>query len=204
MEACARVPKSLRQTSCASFSAWRSPGQNRFAEGSPYLERACTTPARAGVLENPAPINARRASSPAPKKPARGARAQSAVGRCSPRSRACCAGHRAEEAQELLERALAIEPAHAAANYHLGEILAARDQLDRAEQHLRSSLAADRNVAAVHNALGSVLGQKGELAAAVASFARAAELDRNAPVGHANLAIALDVVGFRANETAAP
>jgi tetratricopeptide (TPR) repeat protein len=65
-----------------------------------------------------------------------------------------------DPAERSLRRALAAEPANAAANFNLGLLLGERGQLDEAEQSLRAALKADPHMAAAAFNLSVILARK--------------------------------------------
>jgi tetratricopeptide (TPR) repeat protein/SAM-dependent methyltransferase len=98
-------------------------------------------------------------------------------------------------AVELIEQALKIKPAYAAAFNNLGLALQAQQRLSEAEQAFRRALALEPDDANTHLNLGLVLRYQDEQAEAVAAFERACTLDPDDPVTQNHLGLALQAVG---------
>jgi tetratricopeptide (TPR) repeat protein len=77
---------------------------------------------------------------------------------------------RLAEAQELIRRAVALEPANGAFLDSLGWVMFRLGNLDEAETYLRQSLERDSRDATVHDHLGDVYYQKGRLKDAIAQW----------------------------------
>lgn len=86
------------------------------------------------------------------------------------------------------ERAIAVNPRHAAAHLNLGNCFAACERWHEAERHLRRALALDPALKEAYASLGSVLLRTGAEARAEQSCRQALALDPTMVVAHQNLA----------------
>jgi tetratricopeptide (TPR) repeat protein len=85
--------------------------------------------------------------------------------------------HQPLAALEALEKAAALDPAHAAIRLNLGNAYADLDQLDIAERHIRAAIALDPAMVEAHASLGFILGGQGRYAEAIAACNAALALD---------------------------
>ena len=84
--------------------------------------------------------------------------------------------NRPDEAQEHLERGLALDPRNADALCALGLLFSERRDLPRAQQHFDRAVALAPELPEVHYGLGRMLAEQGELRPAAAEFAEAVRL----------------------------
>jgi VWFA-related protein len=96
-----------------------------------------------------------------------------------------------------LREALRLDPALAAAHYHLARALNAAGDAGAAEVEARTALSAMGGVPAAHNLLGVLLMERGAAADAVAEIRETARLTPGDAAAHANLSMALEATGDR-------
>lgn len=102
---------------------------------------------------------------------------------------------RIPEAVEVLEQAIASEPASTEALCQQGELLHQQGRMDQAASRYRKALELDPDSAAAHNGLGSVLGSQGKLEEALPHFRSALGVSPHFPEAHQNLGLALQKLG---------
>jgi predicted O-linked N-acetylglucosamine transferase (SPINDLY family) len=95
------------------------------------------------------------------------------------------------QAEELYQRILAVQPAHAPTLHLLGSMALQRGAVQRACELIGQSLAANATVAVVHVDLGNALQLAGRGPAALASYDRALELEPDLFAAHFNRAVTL-------------
>jgi predicted TPR repeat methyltransferase len=99
---------------------------------------------------------------------------------------------RSAEAQELIERSLALESGRADWHSNLGIVLRDRLKLDEAVAAFRDAIAIDPHHANAHSNLGVVLRAQGKLAESEAAYRAAIEVDPEHSDAYANLGILLN------------
>lgn len=92
-------------------------------------------------------------------------------------------------------RALKIDPKHADANFHLGNVFMNLKKPDNAETYFRKALAAKPEYSDVHNNLGIALNQMGKFDAAKSCYEKAVQLKPDFLEAHNNLGILLSNCG---------
>lgn len=93
------------------------------------------------------------------------------------------------EAQELLEKAIAIQNDFGLAYYLLGRNYYAQNQFDEALEKLNESLHHDPQNARAHNCVGVISSQKGYVNRAEGAFSEAVKIDPKFGDAHFNLAV---------------
>ncbi len=93
------------------------------------------------------------------------------------------------EAQNLLEKAVAIQKDSGLAHYLLGRVFFSQERSDDALAQFSESLQYDPNNAKAHNCVGVISSQKGWANKAEESFTKAVKLDPNFGDAHFNLAV---------------
>jgi VWFA-related protein len=99
---------------------------------------------------------------------------------------------------ELLRASLRLNPASAAAHFHLGRALRATGDAAGAEREARAALSTGSGVPAAHNLLGVLLLERGAAADSVPEFREAVRVTPNDPRALANLSAALEATGDHA------
>jgi tetratricopeptide (TPR) repeat protein len=99
-----------------------------------------------------------------------------------------------DEAIESYQKALELEPGHAAAHINLGTIFYNRHEFARAEEHYRKATELDPRYALAHFDLGNVLDETGRIAAAIESYKTALMLAPTYADAHYNLALAYEKI----------
>jgi tetratricopeptide (TPR) repeat protein len=102
---------------------------------------------------------------------------------------------RLDEAQAVLERAVALDPLYASVNMNLARLHLRARRPNEAIPLLRTALELSPGLALAHEHLGHAYLQNGKQRAAISAFQRAAAL--SGPRGSAQLAYALAVTGKR-------
>lgn len=101
-----------------------------------------------------------------------------------------------DKAQELNERAIAVQPDLSAQAYaNLGLIWQQRNEMDKSIASYEKAIQYDPKLATVWMNLTSVLTMKGEDERALKAARKGAELEPDSPLAHNNLAVALFFAG---------
>ena len=96
------------------------------------------------------------------------------------------------EAIVCYQKALELEPNHAAAHINLGTIFYNRREYGSAENHYRAAITADPRYALAYFDLGNVLDETGRLSEAVGAYRQAIQLAPTYADAHYNLALAYE------------
>jgi tetratricopeptide (TPR) repeat protein len=107
----------------------------------------------------------------------------------------CGMQERFDEAEELLKKALELNPDFPDGHNNLGNVFKLRGELTAAITSFNTALRVKPNYPEAHNNLGTALKEKGDLDAALASFNTALKLNPNYPEAHCNLGNALQEQG---------
>ncbi len=100
------------------------------------------------------------------------------------------------DSEALWSRTLACIPAQEPiAHNNLGNVLAARGEVDAAIDHYRRALEIDPGYLEAHNNLGSALAGRGQFDAAIVEYRRALDIDPDYLMAHNNLGNALAALG---------
>ena len=99
------------------------------------------------------------------------------------------------EAIEAYQKAIELDPRHAAAHINLGTLHYNRRDYAQAEKHYREAIASDARYALAYFDLGNVLDETGRLPEAVETYKRAILLAANYADAHYNLALAYEKLG---------
>lgn len=99
------------------------------------------------------------------------------------------------EAIEAYQKAIELDPRHAAAHINLGTLHYNRRDYTQAEKHYRAAIASDPRYALAYFDLGNVLDETGRLPEAVETYKRAIMLATNYADAHYNLALAYEKLG---------
>jgi tetratricopeptide (TPR) repeat protein len=99
-----------------------------------------------------------------------------------------------DEAIESYQKALELEPGHAAAHINLGTIYYNQHDFTRAEEHYRKATELDPRYALAHFDLGNVLDETGRIDAAINSYKTALLLAPTYADAHYNLALAYEKI----------
>jgi tetratricopeptide (TPR) repeat protein len=100
-------------------------------------------------------------------------------------------GGRLAEAEQLLNKVLSVQPAHAHALHLYGVVAFQSGRLPMATELFRRAIASDPSVALFHSNLAELLRQQGQVDEAVSIGRRAVQLDPLLTGAHSNLGIAL-------------
>jgi len=95
---------------------------------------------------------------------------------------------------DLLQRALALEPANVEARYNLGVAFASLGDQDRALRCFRDAVLAQPSHALAHNNIGVILATQGDVRGALEHFAKAVAIAPSSAEFAANLARAQAIV----------
>jgi predicted CXXCH cytochrome family protein len=106
---------------------------------------------------------------------------------------------RFDEAQYHYRKAIAIEPAYAAAYLDYGSALARHERFSQAKEQFQAALRADPRMAEAQNALGEMLAIEGDNRSAIECFERAVAIKPEFPTAQSNLGTALLMRGQAAN-----
>lgn len=99
-----------------------------------------------------------------------------------------------DEAVASYQKALELEPAHAAAHINLGTIYYHRQDFVNAERHYQKAVEIDPRYALAHFNLGNVLDETGQIEAAIQAYKTALLLAPTYADAHYNLALAYEKI----------
>jgi tetratricopeptide (TPR) repeat protein len=99
-----------------------------------------------------------------------------------------------DEALQIYQRVLEIEPGHAAAHINLGTLFYNRQDFVAAEKHYRLAVQSDPRYALAYFDLGNVLDETGRIDEAIAAYKTAIQLAPTYADAHYNLALAYERV----------
>lgn len=95
-----------------------------------------------------------------------------------------------DAAIDLLERAIAANPAASDFHNQIGMAYRQQGNLSRAEQHFREALALEAGFAEAHNNIGNLLRMRGDMAGAIACYRQALQYKADFAEAHNNLGVA--------------
>ena len=98
------------------------------------------------------------------------------------------------QALEIYQRVLELDPGHAAAHINLGTLYYNRQEFALAEKHYRAAIEADSRYALAYFDLGNVLDETGRVAEAIHIYKTALQLAPTYADAHYNLALAYEKV----------
>jgi protein O-GlcNAc transferase len=143
--------------------------------------------------------NQRRAAARQNREPSRLALRQAApvsgVSLSMARATASHQSGRLDEAENLYQQVLAVEPDHADACHLLGALAQQRGRYEESAALITKAIAAKGDVAAFHSNLGNALRASGKLDEAVKAYRRALALDPNFADAYNNLGATLRMLG---------
>jgi len=109
---------------------------------------------------------------------------------------------RIDEAIQVAEQALQVQPNYAVAHYNLGNLYVLAGRFELSRRHFEESLRLLPDYAEAHSNYGQLLAEHGDLAAGIEHFHKAIALNPSLGRAHLNLAVALAKSG-RLNEAVA-